>query len=296
MSRTLPPRVPTIGGVNALDRVWAAASRDPREALERRLPGADLRTLLLGVTAERAAATTPADVMRQWREDRFVRPSAVDPRALARVESRLWGLLPETFAGVELSPLAPLGTCSSVAPVSQNRVVGTARGSEVVSDPTNALAVEAATRRRAGVERVDLAACVRVVRAQALDGPGLSAHFRLFALVSSARDAGTLRTEVAMLADHVRFWRAALPEARIGVTGYGDPRVAERLRAAVTDEVPVEEDAEREQGRGYYTTALSITNGAVDVGDGGVVPWTALLLGDAKERCVVSCVATERLT
>jgi hypothetical protein len=30
-------------------------------------------------------------------------------------------------------------------------------------------------------------------------------------------------------------------------------------------------------------------------GDGGVVPWSASLLGDAKERCVVSCVATERL-
>jgi len=275
--------------VNALDRVWAAAADDPRDALERRLPPADLRTLLLGVSRARAARVAPAGVVRQWREDRFVRPSAADPRALARVEGRLWDLLPEAFAGVELSPLAPLGTCSSVATVSQNRVVSTARGSEVVSDPTNALAVEAAVRRRAGADRVDLAACARVVRAQAV-GPGRSAHFRLFALVSSARDTGTWRTEVAMLADHVTFWRAALPDARFGVTGYGDERVVPLLR----DVADVEEDV-REQGRGYYSAALSITRDGVDLGDGGVVDWTARLLGNAKERCVVSCVATERL-
>lgn len=277
--------------MDALDRVWSAATDAPRDALERRLPPADLRTLWLGVARSRAAAVTPAGVVRQWRTDRFVRPSAADPRALSRVEGRLWSLLPESFAGVELSPVAPLGACSAVAPVSQDRVLSTARGTEVVSDPTNALAVEAAVRRRAGAGRADLAACCRVVRAQALDGPGLSAHFRLFALVSSARDTGTLRTEVAMLADHVRFWRTALPHARIGVTGYGDERVVALLR----EQVPVEEDAAREQARGYYAAALSITAGDVNVGDGGVVPWTASLMGDAKERCVVSCVATERL-
>jgi hypothetical protein len=57
----------------------------------------------------------------------------------------------------------------------------------VASDPTNELALEAAVRRRAGAARVDLAACQRVVRAQAVEGPGLFAHFQLFALVSSAR-------------------------------------------------------------------------------------------------------------
>lgn len=140
--------------MDALDRVWAAA-RDPRDALERRLSPADLRTLWLGVARERAASVTPADVVRQWRDDRFVRPSAADPRALARVEAQLWDLLPASFAGVELSPVAPLGTCSSVAPVSQDRVLSTGRLTEVVSDPTNALAVEAAVRRRAGSPRVD---------------------------------------------------------------------------------------------------------------------------------------------
>lgn len=274
--------------MNALDRVWDAAAPDPRTALERALPPADLRTLLLGVHRARAAAVTPANVMAQRRADRFVAPSDADPRVLNAVEARLCAALPETFAGVALSPVAPLGTCAAVATVDQNRVVSTARGTEVVSDPTNALAVEAALRRRAGAERVDLATCHRVLRAQVMDGPGVHPHFVLFALVSSARDSGTLRTEAMMLGEHVAFWRTAVPDARIGLTGYDD----DRLLALVAG---VEPDTGREQGRGYYTAALSITKDGINLGDGGVVTWTASLLGDAKERCVVSCVAVERL-
>jgi len=33
-----------------------------------------------------------------------------------------------------------------------------------------------------------------------------------------------------------------------------------------------------------------------EVGDGGFTDWTAQLLSDAKERCFISCISTERLT
>ena len=32
-----------------------------------------------------------------------------------------------------------------------------------------------------------------------------------------------------------------------------------------------------------------------EVGDGGFTTWTAQFLSDAKERCLISCLATERL-
>jgi hypothetical protein len=111
------------------------------------LSATDLQTLLLSVARIRAARVKPADVLRRWREDRFVRPAACDPRAVAAVEARMWRLLPDEIEGVELSPVAPMGTSSAVAPVSQNRVVTTMRSVEVLSDSTNALAVEAADRR-----------------------------------------------------------------------------------------------------------------------------------------------------
>jgi hypothetical protein len=139
-------------------------------------------------------------------------------------------LLPQGFAGVELSPVAPLGTCSAMAPIDQHRVVSTVRGSEVLSDPTNVLAVEAAVRRHEqGADgRVDLAACHRVLRAQRF-GPGNAAHFRLFALVSSARDRGSGTTEAHMLIDHISFWQQLLSDVlpttatRIPITVFGNP-------------------------------------------------------------------------
>ncbi|MEU8262087.1 hypothetical protein AB0C02_15855 [Micromonospora sp. NPDC048999] len=289
-------------------RVWAALPAGTRNALAA-LPAADLRTLLLTVARDRAAVVRPPDVLRRWRDDRFVRPSEVDPRALSRLEARLWELLPADVAGVELSPVVPLGTCTAVAPVSQNRIVTTVRGTEVVSDPTNALAVETAARRQRQSRNgeVHLAAVHRVLRAQDF-GPGASAHFRLFTLVSSARDAGSGRTEARLLARHLAWWRTVLAELapaaapRLHVTVL-DPVVGERLadtvRPALTvDGVPLLDEPERQRGRGYYigcAMRLTLRDGALEVGDGGFTDWTARLTGDAKERCLVSCLATERL-
>ncbi len=130
-------------------RVWALVPDDARASLERGLSPTDLQTMLLATTRVRAGRVTPSRLMNRWSEDRFVQPSRHDPRKIAHIETCLWDLLPAAFQGIELSPLAPLGTCSSLASVSQNRIVSTVRGTEVLSDPTNALAVEAATRRRA---------------------------------------------------------------------------------------------------------------------------------------------------
>ena len=282
------------------ERVWARLPAGCREALVEGLSPSELQTVLLDVSRERAAKVTRARVMQRWREDRFVQPSTADPRELVKTQARLWEALPERFAGVELSPLTPLGTCSAVAPGSQNRIVGTIRGTEVASDPTNELALEAAVRRRAGQARVDLATCQRVVRAQMVDGPGLFAHFELFALVSSARDNGSGRVEAEMLTDHLNFWHDVLgDEARFTFTTFAPTAVRERIEDTVRPALKVAftEDAERTQGSNYYAgTAIGIGVGDAELGDGGFTRWAADLLGDAKERSLISCVSTERLT
>jgi hypothetical protein len=291
-------------------RIWRAMPAGTRESLTR-LPPADLQTLLIDVARSRAAQVTPAGVMRRWQQDRFVRPSGADPRRVAAVEARLWQLLPAEFTGIELSPVAPLGTCTAVAPVSQNRIVTTVRATEVVSDSTNALAVEAATRRRGQRKdgHTDLAACQRQLRAQ-LFGPGAAAHFRLFALVSSARDSGSGRTEASMVTRHLAYWLAVLDALiphrgpRIELSVLDHPVLAERLadtiRPGLAEHAPFLIDKpERTRGRGYYAGfALRITEDedGTDLGDGGLTTWTAQLTQDVKERCLVSCIATERLT
>jgi len=299
-------------GKTATERVWAELPVDARRALEVELPPSDLRSLQLDLARTRAAEVTPADVMRQWDHDRFVRPSSADPRELQRVEARLWDLLPDRFRGVELSPVVPLGTCSAVSPVDQNQVVSTVRGTEVLSDPTNALAVEAAHRRRREPgDRVDLAACHRILRAQLFSGSAQFAHFRLFALVSSARDRGSGRTEADLLIEHLRYWQSVLADLvghgrpALTYTNFADGVVAERIADTVLPAlddgpVPVRPDPTRTQGRGYYTSAalrlvLEDGDSYSDFGDGGFTDWVATLTGNAKERSLTSCVSVERL-
>ena len=96
----------------------------------------------------------------------------------------------------------------------------------------------------------------------------------------------------------------ARPEVR--VTLFDDETLASRwhdtaLPALDRRCVDVVEDPSRTQGRGYYR-GLSLKLFAdgpdgepLELGDGGLTDWTARLRGDAKERCLVSCLATERL-
>jgi len=288
-------------------RVWARLPAGSREALDG-LSASDLQTLLLSVAATRSARVRPAELMRRWREDRFVRPAASDPRVQAALEDRLWRLLPAAVEAVELSPVVPLGACAAVGPVSQNRIVTTMRSTEVISDSTNALAIEAASRRlgQPATGVVHLAASHRQLRAQRF-GPGMAAHFRLFALVSSARDIGSGATEAQLLLLHLRFWQEVLATllpsgaARLHYTLFGGSAVADRMEDTVlpqlgTGEVPIVEEPDRDRGRGYYADlALRITAGELELGDGGFTTWTGQLMGNAKERCLVSCLATERL-
>ncbi len=301
------------GPTAAVERVWEETRYEPRQALEQGLSPTDLQTLLLAIARARASTVTPARLMRRWADDNFVQPAGSDPRATSRIEARLWELLPSKFAGVDLSPVTPLGTCSAIALVDQNRVISTVRGSEVVSDPTNVLALEAVRRRRQGkLEPLHLACCHRVVRGQRFDAPGLFQHFRLFALLSTGRDRGSGWTEAAMLLDHLRFWVAALTDlmpgfpAAIEFSAFDSAVLVERFRDTVApalDPLPatisIDERPDRQRARGYYNlAAIRLTAAAdkpVEIGDGGFTTWTAQLSTDAKERCLISCISTERL-
>jgi hypothetical protein len=58
-------------------------------------------------------------------------------------------------------------------------------------------------------------------RADAAGGPGGSCHFRLFALVSSARGSGPGRTEASMLTRHLAYWLDVLQD----LVPHGQPRI-----------------------------------------------------------------------
>jgi hypothetical protein len=184
--------------------------------------------------------------------------------------------------------------------------VSTVRGSEVVSDPTNVLALEAARRRQSTPDDVHLAAHHRVLRAQRFPS-GFSAHFALLALVSSGRDRGSLVTELDFLRRHLGAWRSLLggtvgPQGfLISYSTFGDHRLAQLIADHLaTPELPeLQVDDQLTPGGGYYAglrfkIMARTADGVMEIGDGGLTDWTAQLAADAKERCLISCVSTER--
>ncbi|MDA0167182.1 hypothetical protein OM076_43380 [Solirubrobacter ginsenosidimutans] len=198
----------------------------------------------------------------------------------------------EGFEPVALSPVSPLGLNAILGRIDQNNVLSTIRNTEVLADPTAALALEAAVRRRRGEDTVRLCAACRVLRLQPVpDVPGFTQHFELFALVTAGRSQASYGFEIDALREHIAVYRRLLAAA--GVDDYvvrltdAPPQVLEALPGVV-------EDAGRTQGRGYYDgmllniTATDREGNAVGLADGGRTDWTQRLLSNRKERLLTS--------
>ena len=191
------------------------------------LPGTALHSLLLEVLARRAAARTPAEVLTQYRRDRFVMPAAIYQRTSVSIYGALLAAAAD-FEALELSPVAPLATCSSVAPTSQHRTLSATRGTEVVADPTNVLALEIAARWQAklGARTLRLATSQRVVRAQPVPKlPGYANHFRIFCLATGGIERPAHAFIVDTVASHVRTLLAALDRLEALGHAFGARRV-----------------------------------------------------------------------
>jgi hypothetical protein len=289
------------------------------EGLTERLPPSDLQSLMLEVYSRVATKSTPKKLLDQYERDRFVRPSVVDARVLGELDRIAWMMLPAEYSVMELSPVCPLGTSSVVATVNQNKIVATIRNTEVVSDATNVLALECAVRRRRDPHApVLLATSQRMTRAQATPDPRSWAHFRLLCLCAAGRDRGSFAFEVENAVSQIGFylryvdrlssegWRLTRPSVALTdmLDGRLGPRIEQRVIAPLRDAFPMAEfvlDPTRQSGRGYYQSlcfklhVTDATGSEIEIGDGGDVPWTQKLLGNAKERQFISAIGQERL-
>jgi len=202
-------------------RTWIVDTVGPAtfEQLASGLAGAQLQSLLLDVMQVRAAARSASELAAQYRRDAFCAPAQVDARTMLAIDAHLFAAARD-FDALELSPVAPLGACSVVGPTDQNRVLSALRATEVVSDPTNVLALECAHRLRTHPrDEHRLAASHRVLRAQPVPRlPGYAQHFRLFALASGGVERQDHAFTVDSVALHVRTLLAGLE--RLAQHGY----------------------------------------------------------------------------
>jgi hypothetical protein len=262
--------------------------------------------VLLGVLEARATRRTTASLREQWGKDRFVQPCYVDQRSLHEVEGHLLAAA-TAFEAVELSPLAPLGVCSAVALASQNKIVSTARGTEVVSDPTNVLALECARRLKAdGGLHVRLASSHRCVRAQAIPKqPGFAAHFRMFCLASAGHERENREFVRDALAEHINTHLAALD--RLGRHGYltqirtvrllatqRSAQLAERVAKTVNADVRHQAlDHPYYDGIRFMIDVRVGEGGAIPLIDGGAFDWVRKLCSNNKLAFVASGMGSQ---
>jgi hypothetical protein len=290
-------------------RPWTRRGIDANAyaALAGGLAPSELASLLLGVFERRAAERAPADIRQQWQRDRFVAPAPVDLRTFNALDAHLLAAA-AAFEALELSPLAPLAACSAIALTSQNRTVSTIRGSEVVSDPTNPLAIESA-RRLAKNPRdvVKLATSHRCVRAQPYpDKPGFAAHFRLFVLATAGHERKEHGLLVESLSDHMRTHLQAMD--RLQQHGYAFPQRIVRLlatpeRQAVAQRIvkalPGTPVAIEPLAHDYYDglrfmiSARSRAGEDIPFIDGGAFDWMAKLTANRKHIFVASGLGSQ---
>jgi hypothetical protein len=291
------------------ERILAAVGGTDVVARLASLSGSDFTSLMLAVARRRAAQETPASLLRRYRSDRFVQPAGTHWQLLRAAEDQLAGHLPPGTELVGLPPLVPLGTHAVLGPLSQDKVVSTMRATEVAADPTNALAIEAAVRRKAGDSPgpVRLAAFQRVVRAPR-PHPGNLPHFSLLGMVTAGRDDGGHRFELAAVTEHVRSLAAGLAAVGLGtaqlactpLSPTGEALAAALPAALAGSPLEVVPDRQRQSGRGYYRDLcfkLNVRAGLAwaEIGDGGFTDWIARLTASAKERLLISGVGIDRV-
>jgi len=280
--------------------------------LAERLSGSELSSLLLAVYERRTERMTPAELLTQYCGNRLVQPAVADMIELQEsVLASLRYLRDRGFHPVELSPLAALGTCSVVAAVSQDKVVSAVRNTEIVADATNVLALHVADLRKRGADELLRFSTVhRHVRTQPLTNARFSPHFVIGCMVTAGRDVGSFAFECEAMAKHLDDTIGLLRD----VYGVKRFRLVLKKRGGYDERNPLIDRVEEYLGRRLEGLEIGIDPAPVEssyykgvqfklymgdelweIADGGFVDWTQRLLGNRKERLLISGFGLELL-
>ena len=291
-------------------RSWVKEGLPPGayDALRDDLPASRLWSLLLDVAEARANGRRPAELLKQWDRDRFVQPAVVDQRSLIEVDGYLLRAT-AAFESIELSPVAPLGVCAIMGHASQNKVLSALRGTELVSDPTNVMALECARRLHSDPAAVvRLATSHRCVRAQPIPRRrGLTANFRIFCLASAGLERQNHGFVVDAVAEHMKIMLHALdqleehgfafPERRVTLLTREDrvtlgDRIVALLGGAVVARALIEHPYYN-HGLRFQIAARSSEGIEVPLIDGGVFDWVAKLTSNRRAVYVASGLGSQ---
>lgn len=293
-----------------IDNILKRINPELVNVLATQLSGTELNSILLEVFNQKTSALTPPELLNQYQKNRFVKPADLPVLKMKRMELDILELFERhSFPAIELSPVAILGSCSVVGPVNQKKVLSALRGTEVIADSTNAIALHACDLKQRNevphsLSPVWMRCCniQRHLRTQVMRGKGFRPHFKIGCLVTCGTDSGNFEFEKVALYEHLRAMKhlfsgyfkveevsfRLLPRAGYANSADLLSRTAEYLKS----EDPgirlsiVEQPANQNQYyKGIqYKVDIRVNGEAYEIGDGGFVDWTQQLLQNKKER------------
>ncbi|WP_128547386.1 hypothetical protein [Larkinella soli] len=283
------------------------------------LSASELNSLLLEVFNRSVSRYSAPELLRNYQLNRFVKPVDLDFMRFRELETAVLNVFAAfRFQPQELSPVSALGSCSVVAPADQKKILSALRGTEVLADATNALALHIADLKQTGrwkpgdpSEQLRLSAVHRHVRTPMVVHAGHTPHFKIGCLVSAGRDTGDFRFEMQSVAEHLSVLTAVFRDTLKAENlrfkfmtrgGYDDPvRLLERVRDHICSQrsdVPITLDTEPATSNTYYKglqykALITVRGQEIEIGDGGFVDWTQQFLQNRKERLMTSGIGVE---
>lgn len=290
----------------ALEKILSKTNvPDLVELLAERISNGELTTLLLEVFRRRSEQMRPAQLLVSLHQNRFVHPALRAPIALRQAELKVFEHAREKgFSPVELSPVAPLGVASAYGKVNQNNVLSALRGCEVVSDPSNVLALLMA-EQLAGTDELHWICSHRTLRTSQVEGPGMMPHFQLVAgcsLIRSMAPDELIETALRHLSlQQEIFTGFGHQDMRLEIRLKSKRKfLGERLLAQLERSHRFQFAVADEAGSDYYEgfqikSWVPGPNGPLEIADCGFVSWLRELRGDAALNCFISGIGLERL-
>ncbi|MEM1120317.1 MAG: hypothetical protein AAGJ18_07690 [Bacteroidota bacterium] len=277
-----------------------------------KLPSSELNSFLLELFHLKSQKINPVDLVKKFDNNRFVVPNDVDLIQLKTLEIECLKYAKEhEFEPVTLSPLTPLGTCSIVAKVHQNKVVSSLRGTEVVADATNVLALKIASEFKESGNKNSIlryATTHQHVRAQQFPNPDYSAHFTVLCLTSGGFDRGNFSFELDQLEAHLRLLyeliQQKFPSYPIRIKFFAKKNTEPFRRLIQQKEQAIWLDKSivwiNDFDNEYYQNiqfkiGIQKQDQWIELADGGDVNWTQKLLGNQKHRLFISGIGLEFL-
>ncbi|WP_147381832.1 hypothetical protein [Paenibacillus nanensis] len=257
--------------------------------------------------------------MKRYQSNRFVHPAVVNPIEMKRLEIDVLEIAEKhAYTPIQLSPVAPLGSCSIIAPADQNKIISALRGTEAVADATNLLAlhicdlIKSSKASNEG-DFLRFSTTHRHVRAQHFgDASGLFSHFHVFCMVTSGKDKGSYRFEKQAIWEHMHVYQEifqSICNAEIEITlntrrsGYKDPDgLIQRVmddKGQSSVQVVASGSRDNEENQYYqglqFNISVNIKGQSVRIGDGGFVDWPQQLLQNKKERMLISAIGLDMM-